>query len=110
MRLVICLPLARRAFTDFGVSASTAAFINDKSLMRCAPQSAWISVHGTPQTFSLWVLKKCSYSRQPNRDATNPSRVCVSLGLRMRTQKYDSMQRTASIGPRFVSAFLAEIG
>src|SRR5215510_4424585 len=110
MRLVICLPLARRCFTAFGVSASTTARQIDRSLMRCAPQSAWISVQGTPQTFSLWVLKKCSYKRQPKRDATKPSSVLVSFGGFTRTHAYDAMHRTASTGPRFISAFFALIG
>ena len=78
--------------------------------MRCAPQSAWISVQGTPQTFSLWVLKKWRYRRQPNREATNPSSVDLSFGGWMRTHRYEPTQRTASIGPRFFSAFVAEIG
>ena len=78
--------------------------------MRCAPQSAWISRHGTPQTFSLWVLKKCSYKRQPNRPATKPSSVVRSFGGFTRTQAYDAMHRIASTGPRLRSAFVATIG
>src|SRR5215471_19192592 len=110
MRLVICLPLLRRCFTDFGVSASTTARQIERFLMRCAPQSAWISVQGTPHTFSLCVLKKCSYSRHPKRETTNPSSVDLSFGGLMRTHAYDNMQRTASTGPRFINAFLATIG
>ena len=78
--------------------------------MRCAPQSAWISVHGTPQTFSLWVLKKCPYRRHPKRETTKPSSVDLSFGGRTRAQRYEPTQRSASIGPRFFSAFIAEIG
>ena len=76
--------------------------------MRCAPQSAWISVQGTPHTFSLCVLKKCSYRRQPKRDATNPSSVDLSFGGWMRTQTYDSTHRTASTNPRLRSAFIGD--
>ena len=47
---------------------------------------------------------------QPKREATKPSSVLWSFGGLIRTQKYDAMQRTASIGPRFLSAFLALIG
>ncbi len=58
--------------------------------MRCAAQSAWSSVTGTPHTFSLYVLKKCWYRRQPNRDAMKPSSVVWSFGGWMRAQTYDS--------------------
>ena len=61
--------------------------------MRCAPQSAWISVQGTPQTFSLCVLKKWRYRRQPKRDATKPSSVVLSFGGRIRTHTYEPAQR-----------------
>ncbi|CAB4604597.1 unannotated protein [freshwater metagenome] len=43
-------------------TASTSALMpavqSERFLMRCAAQSAWISLAGTPQTFSLYVLKK----------------------------------------------------
>src|SRR5690242_20418377 len=110
MRLVTCFVFAVRARTHFGFSASHAARNSDRFLMRCAPQSAWISVHGTPHTFSLCVLKKCPYNRHPNRETTNPSSVERSFGGRTRTHRYEPTQRTASIGPRLRSAFLAEIG
>src|ERR1700752_4644924 len=99
MRLVTCFSFAVRERSHFGFSASHAARNSDRFLMRCAPQSAWISVHGTPQTFSLWVLKKCRYNLQPKRDTTKPSSVDVSFGGRMRTHRYERTQRTASIGP-----------
>ena len=67
-------------------------------------------MHGTPHTFSLCVLKKWRYSLHPNREATKPSSVDVSFGFLIRTQRYDPTQRTASTGPRFRSAFIAEIG
>src|SRR5690348_13465444 len=110
MRLVTCFVFDVRERTHFGFSASHAARNNERFLMRCAPQSAWISVHGTPQTFSLCVLKKCRYRRQPKRDTTKPSSVDVSFGGWIRTQRYDSTQRTASIGPMLRSTFIAEIG
>src|SRR3954467_5308474 len=110
MRLVTCLLFDVFARSRFGFRASHTARNSERFLMRCAPQSAWISVHGTPQTFSLWVLKKCRYNRHPKRDTTNPSSVDVSSGGRMRTQMYEPTQRTASIGPRLRNAFIAEMG
>ncbi|GIU90786.1 MAG: hypothetical protein KatS3mg010_1885 [Acidimicrobiia bacterium] len=47
-----------RAFSHRGFSASHTARNNERFLIRCAPQSAWIWSHGTPHTFSLCVLKK----------------------------------------------------
>ena len=58
MRLVTIFDLSRLA-RRFGVSASLIAWNSDRSLMRCAPQSAESSDAGTPQTFSLYALKKC---------------------------------------------------
>src|SRR6478672_9045989 len=101
MRLVTCFVFDVRERSHFGFNASQAARNSDRFLIRCAPQSAWISVHGTPHTFSLWVLKKCRYRRHPKRETTNPSSVDLSFGGRMRTQRYDPTTRTASIGPRF---------
>ena len=60
--------------------------------MRCAPQSAEISDAGTPQTFSLYALKKCRYSRQPKRAAMKPS--SVSLVLR-RADAHPEIRRDA---------------
>ncbi len=37
----------------FGRRAFMTAFHSDRFLIRCAAQSAWISVAGTPQTFSV---------------------------------------------------------
>jgi len=35
------------------VKAFTTALRSERFLMRCAAQSAWISVHGMPHTFSV---------------------------------------------------------
>src|SRR5216684_868532 len=110
MRLVTCFVFAAFRRIRFGLSASHTARNSDRFLIRWAPQSAWISVQGTPQTFSLCVLKKCRYKRQPKRDATNPSSVDLSLGGWMRTHRYEATHRTASSGPRLRIAFIAEIG
>ena len=52
-----------RLFTLFPSLPKNAAFAaekNDSPLIRCAAHSARISVGGTPQTFSLYDLKKSS--------------------------------------------------
>ena len=53
----------------------------DRPLMRCAPHSAEISSHGTPQTFSVYDLKNVRYSRSPKRLMRKSSSV-VSGDLR----------------------------
>ncbi len=42
----------------FGISAFMTAFMNERFLMRCAAKSAGSLLTGTPQSFSLYVLKK----------------------------------------------------
>ena len=46
MSVVIWLPLPKP-------NADVMALSSDRSLMRCAAQSAWMSVAGTPHTFSV---------------------------------------------------------
>src|SRR5215213_5725223 len=53
----------------FGASELHTARPSDRFLIRCAAQSAWMAVAGTPQTFSVYVLKNVRYRRQPNRAA-----------------------------------------
>src|ERR1700675_4183160 len=106
MRLVTTFCLSRLEPTRFGVNASLMAWNKERSLMRCAPQSEEISDAETPQTFSLYALKKCRYSRQPKRAAMNPSSVSGFFGFRTRTQRYDATQRVASTGPRLRNTFI----
>ena len=44
---------------------------NERPLIRWAAHSALISEQGIPQTFSVYVLKKISYSRAPKRFVTH---------------------------------------
>ena len=62
IRLVMSCLVQRR-----GSSALRTAPASDRFLIRCAAQSACSSVAGMPQTFSVYVLKKIRYSRQPKR-------------------------------------------
>src|ERR1700683_3791420 len=43
------------------------ALVMDSPLIRCAPHSALIRSHGTPQTFSVYDLKNNRYSWRPKR-------------------------------------------
>ena len=65
--------------------------------MRCAPQSAWISVAGTPHTFSVYVLKKCgtAASRSARRSALE--RVLVLRRADRAPRGRTPTQRIASI-------------
>ena len=67
--------------------------------MRCAAHSARISVVGTPQTFSVYDLKKSSKSRRPKRFVTQSSSDSSTLLRRSRGARYDAMQRVSSTGP-----------
>ena len=65
MRLVTCRARLRRPPARRERKGSQTALNSDMPLMRWAPQSAETSDGGTPHTFSLYVLKKCSYRRHP---------------------------------------------
>ena len=83
-------------------NAAFAAEKNDSPLMRCAAHSARISDAGTPQTFSLYVLKKSSKRRRPKRFETQSSSELSTLLRRAAARRYDAMQRASSIGPSFL--------
>src|SRR4029079_12857498 len=100
MRLVTIFDLSRLEPARFGLNASKTARNNERSLMRCAPQSDEISDADTPHTFSLYVFKKCRYSRQPKRPAMKPSSVSRFFGGWTLAQRYDATHRVASTGPR----------
>ena len=72
MRLLTLLPLLPK-------NAALAAEKNERPLIRCAAHSARISVVGTPQTFSVYDLKKSSKSRRPKRFETQSSSELVDL-------------------------------
>jgi hypothetical protein len=90
-----------------GSSAFSTALESERFLIRCAAQSAESSVAGTPQSFSLYVLKKCVNSRLPNRAVTQPARWVWSFGGDTLAQRYDPTQRSASTMPRLRSALPA---
>ena len=80
MRLVTCFDLSRRCRSRFGVSASHTARNSERSLIRCAPQSAWISVHGhAPHLLALRLEEVLgtgasrSATRRSPRASTGPS-------------------------------------
>ena len=77
MRLLTLLPLLPK-------NAAFAAEKNERPLIRCAAHSARISVVGTPQTFSVYDLKKSSKSRRPNRFETQSSSESSTLLRRSR--------------------------
>ncbi len=52
--------LDRRSSASLSDVAVRIAFASESPWMRCAAHSARISVHGMPQTFSVYVLKKIS--------------------------------------------------
>ncbi len=54
-------------------SALLTAPSSESPLILCAAQSAEISLHGMPHTFSVYVLKKMRYRRSPNRLRTQSS-------------------------------------
>ena len=56
-------------------AAESIALSSERFWIRCAAHSARISVHGMPHTFSVYVLKKISYSRLPKRLVTHCSRL-----------------------------------
>ena len=64
------LTVGARAEQAFLTAATRSRF-----LIRCAAHSAPISLHGRPQTFSVYVSKKISNSRRPNRLTTHSSKV-----------------------------------
>jgi hypothetical protein len=66
---------AERRFSEV---AERIALHSDRFWIRCAAHSAEISVQGMPQTFSVYVLKKVSYSRRPKRLETHCSRLVSS--------------------------------
>jgi hypothetical protein len=86
------------------------ALYSERFLMRCAAKSAGSLLTGTPHSFSLYVLKKCRYSRHPKRDTIQPSSVVSSFGGLMRAHVYDATHNPASHNPRFLSAFDALSG
>ncbi len=51
-----CFTSFRRAKSFF--TKCRMAVVMERPLTRCAPHSALISLHGTPQTFSVYDLKK----------------------------------------------------
>gem|GEM_PF-5758545 len=63
MRLVMSVALRLARIGIFLESSSMTAFMpalrSERFLIRCAAQSAWSLLAGTPHTFSLYVLKKC---------------------------------------------------
>src|SRR5262245_37673522 len=67
------------AFCVFLVRAALSALNNESPLIRCAGHSAEISLHGIPQTFSVYVLKKISYRRLPNLFTTQSSKLRSGL-------------------------------
>src|SRR2546430_1024335 len=114
MRLVTIFDLSRFAPERLGSQAcftpSHTARNSERSLMRWAPQSAESSDAGTPHTFSLYVLKKCRYRRQPKRPAMKPSSVSWFFGGWTLAHRYDATHRVASTGPRLRSAFIGTSG
>src|SRR5688572_20249473 len=94
----------------FGRSEFITALYSDRFLIRCAAKSAGSLLTGTPQSFSLYVLKKCRYNRQPKRDTIHPSSVDWSFGGFTRAHVYDITHNAASQNPRFLSAFIALSG
>ena len=80
-------------------NAAFAAEKNERPLIRCAAHSARISVVGTPQTFSVYDLKKSSNSRRPKRFDTQSSSESSTLLRRVAARAYDAMQRASSTGP-----------
>src|ERR1700750_796142 len=95
MRLLTLLPLLPK-------NAAFAAEKNESPLMRCAAHSARISVVGTPQSFSVYDLKKSSNSLVPKRFDTQSSNDSSRLSRRDAARTYDAMQRASSTGPSFL--------
>src|ERR1017187_4661848 len=92
MRLLTLLSLLPK-------NAAFAAEKNERPLIRCAAHSARISVVGTPQTFSVYDLKKSSKRRRPKRFETQSSSESSVLLRRSAARAYEAMQRSSSIGP-----------
>src|SRR5438067_388003 len=95
MRLLTLFPLLPK-------KAALAAEKNDRPLIRWAAHSARISEAGTPQTFSLYDLKKSSKSRRPKRFETQSSSDASTLLRFAAARRYEVMQRASSIGPSFL--------
>ena len=77
--------------------------------MRCAPQSAWISVHGhAPHLLALGLeeVRGRAASRSARRRSPRASTCPSAGGSAPRGTR--ATQRTASIGPRFRSAFIGD--
>ena len=70
--------------------------------MRCAAHSARISVVGTPQSFSVYDLKKSSNRRRPKRFETQSSNESSILFRRDAARRYEAMHRVSSTGPSFL--------
>ncbi len=79
-------------------NAALAAEKNERPLIRCAAHSARISVVGTPQSFSVYDLKKSSNSRLPKRFDTQSSNDSSTLLRRAAARMYEAMQRVSSTG------------
>ena len=85
-------------------SAFFAAFHSERPWIRWAAQSAEISVHGMPQTFSVYVLKKVRKSLAPNSLVTHSSRLRGFFTGKRRARAYEPTQSAASSSPRLRSA------
>src|SRR5438046_6004514 len=82
-------------------NAARAAELKDNPLIRCAAHSARISVVGTPQTFSVYVLKKSSNRRLPKRFDTQSSSDSSCRFGESAALAYEATQRVNSTVPSF---------
>ena len=80
-------------------NAARAADVNESPLILCAAHSARISLVGTPQTFSVYVLKKSSNSRRPKRFETQSSSESSCRFGESAALAYEPTQRVSSTGP-----------
>src|SRR5439155_5199038 len=80
-------------------NAARAAEVNESPLIRCAAHSARISLVGTPQTFSVYVLKKSSNKRRPKRFETQSSSESSRRFGERAAFAYEPTQRLNSTAP-----------
>src|SRR5262245_6506911 len=99
------LLLSAPAATGFGLKrAFQTADHSDNPLMRWAAQSALMSLHDMPQTFSVYVLKKMLKSRLPNWFDTQSSKFFGFLTGNSFDQKYEPTHQVDSMMPSFIRA------